>query len=317
MQMFLLWILHFSVAISIIHYGIEEAPEEYSFLRLTPGSDDSLEYIDQEDNALGAHLNSHVIEEPPAEDVQLQLSDDTEEDLHPVDLNPVHSSHSNIEEDTSLAAMDFDYHVFTQFKTIQTGKNKGKGKWEVNIFQGPYNYGKKKINQKTGYALFHCVKCLSGYGDEITLYAHVENWEPDNPAVEPVFTLEDRQPIYEHSCFPGPYDGLPTVLAKTCQQRILQNPTVPINQIWSEVYNQILREYGYGDEQQLTPDQQQIQDTIKLSLKGFNNYKRSLYRIRRATYPETPESHRDFDPLHPINLMAGENMCKLVKFEKV
>ena len=56
--MFQLCIIHFSVAISIIRYGIEEAPEENSFLQLSPGSDDSLEYMDQEDNALGDHLNS-------------------------------------------------------------------------------------------------------------------------------------------------------------------------------------------------------------------------------------------------------------------
>ena len=56
--MFQLCIINFSVPISNIHYGIEEATQEYSILRLSPGSADSLEYMDQEDNALGDHLNS-------------------------------------------------------------------------------------------------------------------------------------------------------------------------------------------------------------------------------------------------------------------
>ena len=54
--MFQLCIINFSVPISNIHYGI--ATQEYSILGLSPGSADSLEYMDQEDNALGAHLHS-------------------------------------------------------------------------------------------------------------------------------------------------------------------------------------------------------------------------------------------------------------------
>ena len=66
--------------------------------------------------------------------------------------------------ETSLVTNDLEHTVILHFKHYQEGPKRGTGRWLINILVGPYTYGVKKIHNSNSKGVFHCQKCLSGYG---------------------------------------------------------------------------------------------------------------------------------------------------------
>ena len=66
--------------------------------------------------------------------------------------------------ETSLVTNDLEHTVILHFKHYQFGPKRGTGRWLINILVGPYTYGVKKIHNSNSKGVFHCQKCLSGYG---------------------------------------------------------------------------------------------------------------------------------------------------------
>ena len=147
-------------------------------------------------------------------------------------------------------------------------------------------------------------------GKGIYLYAKVDNWERENPAIEPIVTVYPYQPyIKSHVCHPAAYDHLGLVMLKTIQQRIDISPEKPPHEIYEEVYDLILKKFGpVGDN--LTEDEESILNLIRASLTPWTSLRRNLYRYKATHLPRNPSQQSDFDPNHSFNFLGDENICK-------
>ena len=250
--------------------------------------------------------------EDPLQDNDFQSDDHLpEDDVHLDSSGDEYDPMEFSGQGNELEKPDMKYYTIATWQTWRSGSKKGKGRWLLNIIQGPYRFGKRSIDIETGRVVFYCLKCRTDSGRLVSLNAHVDNWEPENPLVEPNIVLDDKQPSRNaHHCLPGAYDHLVMVLTKTCKRRIFHEPFKPVLTIWKEVHQQILIEYGYGDEQNLTPDEQKIQDSIKVALKSFATYRTNLMDFKASAYPPNPKTHAEFNTNHAFNFMGNENICK-------
>ena len=218
------------------------------------------------------------------------------------------------DEDSSspLASIDLDYHSFAVWQVYRSGPNRGKGRWLLHVIQGPYRFGKRLVDEQ-GLGRFYCIQCRQRFEHNEILYCEVENWHPEDPKEEPIIRVLENQ-NYNHKCQPSGYNHIPLILLKTAHQRILQNLSKPIYQIWKEVYNEILAKHGVEDDKDLTEEEQHIQDAIKLAMKTYASYKNSMYEFRNATFPPNPKSHDEFNPQHPFNFLGDDNICKYAEY---